>query len=274
MSRPKGFFHEYRSTIDGSSCVAIFTVSASTNSKTSDLIQSDFLRADIDPVSAVSAGSDASVCGDCVHRATKDPETGEYRPGSCYVVIFRRPLAIWKCYRACLHGESSRYARLDLMNPEHVAALSGRSKRYGSYGEAASVPASFWRRWHALVDGSAGHTGYTHRWRELDCQHLRPFLMASVDSLAEKREANALGWRTFRVRSADEPIERDEFSCPASLEAGKRLTCAECLACDGAKDRAPCANVTIISHGATAKRFQARDEPLTSNAVEFLGALS
>jgi hypothetical protein len=65
-----------------------------------------------------------------------------------------------------------------------------------------------------------------------------------------------MGWRTFRVREASEPVAKGEFICPASAEAGKRTTCIQCQACDGA-DRAGKASPTIIAHGALASRLAA-----------------
>jgi hypothetical protein len=62
--------------------------------------------------------------------------------------------------------------------------------------------------------------------------------MASVDSVSERAEAMALGWATFRV-STDRDDARDrvkgEAQCPASAEAGHKVTCASCpLKCNGA----------------------------------------
>jgi hypothetical protein len=94
---------------------------------------------------------------------------------------------------------------------------------------------------------SAGWTGYTHRWRQ--SPSYKNALMASVDGPAEREEARALGWRTFRVRSAGTPLMAREFACPASDEAGWRLTCEECLACDGARDNPERATPAIAAHG-------------------------
>ena len=55
------------SWIDGAECVAILT-RGSGNRKTGALDQVWILRADRDPIAALRAGADASVCGDCPHR--------------------------------------------------------------------------------------------------------------------------------------------------------------------------------------------------------------
>jgi hypothetical protein len=80
--------------------------------------------------------------------------------------------------------------------------------------------------------------------------------MASADSSADRAEANAAGWRTFRVRAADGAIEPREVTCPASKEAGYRTTCADCRACGGTRAKAR-ADIVIIAHGNGAKHATA-----------------
>ena len=125
----------------------------------------------------------------------------------------------------------------------------GRAVRVGSYGDPAAVPASVWR---ALLSDAATHTGYTHQWRA--APELAAMLMASADSPEEALEAQALGFRTFRVRAASEPVLAREFVCPASKEAGAKTNCAACHACGGNASKAK-ASPVIIAHGATARRF-------------------
>jgi hypothetical protein len=68
-------------------------------------------------------------------------------------------------------------------------------------------------------------------------------------------EAHAKGWRTFRVRAANEPVTaKREVICPASNEAGNRTSCLDCKACGGLSAKAK-VSMVIIAHGATAKRF-------------------
>jgi hypothetical protein len=61
------------------------------------------------------------------------------------------------------------------------------------------------------------------------------------------------GWRTFRVRTAADALQGAEFVCPASHEAGQKVTCKQCKACGGADGRK--GSPVIIAHGALAKRF-------------------
>jgi hypothetical protein len=74
--------------------------------------------------------------------------------------------------------------------------------------------------------------------------------MASVESLDEALEAQALGWRTFRVAPAGEKPARGEFGCPAAAENGKRLQCSDCLGCNGSNGRPGRASPMIWAHGA------------------------
>lgn len=122
----------------------------------------------------------------------------------------------------------------------------GRLVRLGTYGDPAAVPTIVW---HRLTEHASGHTGYTHQWRTCD-QSLRTLCMASADSLADAREAQTAGWRTFRVMPCDAPRAANEAVCPASAEAGRKLTCAQCLACAGADGRR--GSVVIQAHGGTA----------------------
>lgn len=230
---------EGESLIDGTLIVAIATGFAqkSSNRKTGGMIQTYILRQDIDPVSAVRTGGDASICGDCLHRGTSDGQKNSGR--TCYVNVGQGALSVWKSYLA---GGYPRWA----------ASACGRKVRLGTYGDPAAVPA---RVWASLLKYSSGHTGYTHQWRSPAFSYLRLICMASVDSPEEALLAQNMGWRTFRVGRWGE-TERDrkglhESLCPASAEAGKKLTCEVCLACDGAgSDRM--GSIFIPAHGGTA----------------------
>lgn len=78
--------------------------------------------------------------------------------------------------------------------------------------------------------------------------------MASADSEADRVIAKAMGYRTFRVRTAAEPVQAGEFICPASEEAGKRKTCETCGACSGGVNSRK-ADPAIIVHGSLKNRF-------------------
>lgn len=211
--------YEGNSLLDGAPIVVIATGVArpSANRKTGDMIQTWVLRADVAPVDALASGDDVSVCGDCPHRPHARRNGSTMAP--CYVEVGRAPSAVYRAYKL------GRYPRA--RGDEFV----GRRLRIGAYGDPAAVPYSVWE--HAL-QGTVSHTGYTHQWGNCD-PRLARVCMASVDTTGEGITARSRGWRTFRVRLADEPAEKRtwEVVCPASDEAGKKLTCAQCNACSG-----------------------------------------
>lgn len=218
------------SRLDGQPIVAVVTGlrDRSDNPKTGDMLQTYVLRADVPPLDAVESGADASVCGDCVHRKVNGA-------GSCYVNVGQGPRAVYAAY-----SEDS-YPTLD-----PVGLGAGRIVRLGTYGDPVAVPIEVW---DGLLTGSLGHSGYTHQWKYAIAREYRRLLMASVETEAQMRFARRKGWRTFRVKNADEPALRGEAVCPASEEAGRRKTCQECLACDGAREGDRRVGIVIAVHG-------------------------
>jgi hypothetical protein len=239
MAKPRGFvFYDGPSALDGAPIIGI-AVLRSANVKTGDMVQTFILRADQSPLAAIDTGADASICGDCVHRGA------DGAPRTCYVDVAK---SVQSVYAAWTRGA------YPLMSPAQGARmLAGRAVRLGAYGDPAAIPA---RHWRALLRYAAGRTGYTHQWRQAHAQALRGLVMASADSAQERDTARAMGWRTFRVRGADEPMGAREFACPASAEAGARRQCITCQACDGAARGPAQASVAIIVHGAMARHFQ------------------
>jgi hypothetical protein len=239
VKKPTGFvIYRGPSMLDGAPIVAI-ALTSSTNRKTGNMVQTYILRDDIAPLAALKTGDDASICGDCKHR----PILG----GACYVFVGQGPTVV---YKTLVRGA---YPQAD-----DIASLGrGRMVRLGTYGDPAAVPVAVWQ---ALVSQAAGRTGYTHQWNnqaipQADRQALAALVMASADSADEAAQARAAGLRYFRVRHASETLNAREFACPASDEAGKKTTCADCRACDGNARGAGKASPVIIAHGAKASRF-------------------
>jgi hypothetical protein len=237
--QPKGFvIYRGPSHLDGSPIVAI-AITNSTNAKTGNMVQTYIIRADVLPTEAVKSGADAAICGDCKHR----PSTG----GACYVNVGQGPQSV---YRAFLRGN---YPDDDGYMVQ--TACSGRMVRLGTYGDPAAVPVEVWER---ILRNASGRTGYTHQWARIEGTdegaRLLGLVMASVDNEGEAEQARALGLRYFRIRTAEQPVGKGEFVCPASEEAGKRKLCATCGACDGT-DRAGKASPVIIVHGSKKNRF-------------------
>lgn len=194
----------------------------SRNSKTGPLIQTWILHAGAHPMDAIRTGQDAAICGDCVHRGR-----------SCYVNVGWAPGNLWRAWR--------RGSTVPLQLP------AGRVVRLGAYGDPAAVPFAVWR---AFLAPARGWVGYTHQWRLPQVAPFKALCMASVDTPEEANEARALGWRTFRIRPMGGALSADacEVVCPASDEAGNRVTCEKCRLCDGgARAKAP--HVAIIAHG-------------------------
>lgn len=223
--------------------IAVLATMHSENEKTGNMVQTWILRQDVPSQEALGTGADRSVCSDCVHRPFLARLTGET---PCYVNVGRAPLAVFNAYRM------DRYP----FDPDRAKRLMRRrAVRIGAYGDPAAAPSDLWLE---LLDGhTGGHTGYTQQWRTRP--ELASILMASVHTEADRREAAAAGWRTFRIVQGERDVGSREFVCPASSEAGHRMSCIECLACDGAGVNPRRASVVIVEHGAmlaTARRIR------------------
>jgi hypothetical protein len=192
------------------------------------MIQVYILAEGENPIEANRSGRDAAICGSCPHR-----------DGTCYVDLTKAPLSI---YRAVKRGSYPIFEQ-----EKHLALFAGRFVRLGSYGDPAAVPLPLLE----LICGvAAGWTGYTHQWRTCEASYAR-YCMASVETPVQRMEALAKGYRTFRVRLPEQHLEPGEIICPASAEAGKRLTCQECRACSGQKAGGRNATPAIYFHGSS-----------------------
>lgn len=216
------------SLLDGAPIVVIAVGfdQKSGNSKTGDMIQTYILRADMRPNEAVRTGEDSSVCGNCIHRGiiVRD-RLGQLRNAgrTCYVNYGQGPLSAYDCFIA------GGYPDWDEERDRPL--VTGRRVRIASYGESVAAPIEVWTD---LLIGTDGNTGYSHQWRDPRFAAFRDLCMASVDTEDEMREAHALGWRTFRVGlPGDFQTRKVEALCPASAEAGRKLKCADCMACSG-----------------------------------------
>ncbi len=230
-------FYHGPSMLDGSDIIAIATESR--NKKTGSMIQTWIMRADVDPVDASRDGSDASICGSCVHMGKHDA-TGARIEGtrSCYVQLYV-PKGIWSTWQRDRYDDLSR----DLDGA--AGRVAGEMVRLGAYGDPAAVP--FWV-WSRLLARVSGHTGYTHQWNRFP--EFAQYVMASCDSSADRTLARVLGYRTFRVApSVGWQREAGEVLCAASAEAGRKTTCSACKACGGHTAKAR-ADIVIPAHGA------------------------
>lgn len=230
MTGPSRFVAwEGRSPLTGDPVVLVVT-SGSTNVKTGPMWQAWLLHATVAPFAAVKSGQDAAVCGGCIRRGG---DAGKAR--TCYVSLYTGPTQIYRTYRA---------GGYPVLTPREVAeALRGRHVRVTAYGDPVILPFAFWL---SALQHAAGWVGYSHLWRIADQRHAKLF-MASCDTPQEQATAAAMGWRTFRVRAAHDPVFASEFVCPASDEGHHRTTCQRCQLCRGTSS--PAKSVVIIAHG-------------------------
>jgi hypothetical protein len=232
------------SLIDGAPIVCVAIVSSS-NSKTGDMLQTHIIRADVSPLEASKTGADFAICGNCKHRgtATTDSTRKQAQGRTCYVNLGQGPTQVYKR----LKGANS----YPTATPEQTQELGhARMVRLGTYGDPAAVPAAVWDN---LLKHSAGHTGYTHQHSTNTASDYRRN-MYSADTAREARQAHAFGYRTFRVipvasyaLQGKAALLENEILCPASKEAGQRVTCLQCKLCSGSDLKAK--NVAIVAHG-------------------------
>jgi hypothetical protein len=208
------------------------------NPKTGNMVQLWILPRNTSPVDAVRTGEDDIVCFDCKHRGVG----GKNR--TCYVKVFQAPTAVWKAYR--------RGSYPTLAIEDYKYTFAGRKIRFGAYGEPVLIPLHIFRE---LAIYSDGWTGYTHQWANPEYLPYQAYVMASVDSPAEYEWAKSLGWRTFRVRTSEQPLAAREIICPASDEANHKTTCEDCRLCSGSYASDPRKDIAIIVHGSAASKF-------------------
>jgi len=225
------------SEIDGLN-ITVLIQTGSRNSKTGDMVQTFIIRSDIDPITASRTGGDRSICGDCIHRGQPtNLDKGQAKNRTCYVTLAHAPLGKYKAYK------KGRYTYAQ--GHKEIQALGrGQMVRLGTYGDPSACPSYIW---DSLLSESIGHTGYTHG--ESNCSPST--LMTSADSATDAVNAWSRGERTFRVISSlSDIIKGKEVLCPASEEAGRRVTCERCKLCSGNTIKAK--SIAIVAHG-TAK---------------------
>jgi hypothetical protein len=239
-TKPNGYIlHETQDIV----VIATGFARKSANPKTGDMIQVWILLREINPVQAIKIGVDSGICFDCKHRG----KNGKQR--TCYVRVANAPLGVWKAYQRGMYP----YLPVERFAEMFERRKVRRKVRFGAYGEPVLIPIEVMAE---LTRVSGGWTGYTHQWKQSTYAPYNAFIMASCDTPEEYAAAKIAGWRTFRVRTADSPLMSNEISCPASDEAGKRTTCERCKLCSGARPNDPRKDVSIIVHGAGAKRFE------------------
>lgn len=231
------------SLIDGGPIVVIAIISGR-NKKTGKMIQTYILREDIDPRLASKLGLDFSICGNCPMRGTPTvkPEAKQAEDRACYVFLGQGPLIAWQSYQKGIYPDC----------PDLAAFGEGLMVRLGTYGDGAAVPAYVW---HGLLSRAKGFTGYSHQSGFASAAFDPSLYMASVESLPQARAQWDRGARTFRIVESVKDIAKGfEILCPASKEAGKRTSCADCGLCAGNTVKAK--SIAIVAHGAGRNHFE------------------
>lgn len=209
--------------------VAIATLKTS-NRKTGNMIQIWILDPNVNPVELVKSGKDAeTICKGCPFASGN----------GCYVNVGQAPLSVWKAYKR------GAYKRLHPKN--YDAVFSGRSVRFGAYGNPSNIPLSIVK---AIASACDGWTGYFHDWKEMTAEKARAYgqyFMASTETEDSRRLADSLGMRYFHV-SPNKPS--DAIEC---LSDTKGIACADCKLCSGlSKSRIK--SVWINPHGSKKKK--------------------
>lgn len=222
--------YEGPSQLDDNPIVALASYNT-TNRKTGPMVQVWILRSDIEPLEATKQGADESVCGNCPSR--------HHLGGDCYVSLARGPNQVWRAYKA------GRYMKA---TTESLAIFSGKAVRLGAYGDPAAVP---YEALAPIVRRAAMTTGYTHQigHANFDRRHLN-HCMVSTDSVMATQAHNRHGRRTFRVKTAEEPLLAGEILCPATVK--DFVQCTTCGLCSGAHGKGR--SIAVDAHGAMASR--------------------
>ena len=222
--------HDGKSPYDSAEIMvlAVCIKESSTNIKTGWMIQIYILRKDVPPVEAVKLGLDESVCGNCSMRWNKG--------GGCYVIPFHYS-RMWK-----------KGLEAPRITPTELAKLADKHNtpiRQGAYGDPAMVPMDVWEELENAVSNKKG-SSYTHQWEWVSPEYAK-FSMASVENLKQKADAQALGYRTYRMVYDESEIVKDERLC---LNSSRGIQCRECGQCGGNRSKASHRqkNIAIVKH--------------------------
>lgn len=204
----------------------------SQNLKTGPMLQIWILHRNQSPLQAIDSGADREVCGSCPLRGLYGKERG------CYVQLGQAPEAIFRAY------QRGSYPAWD----GSLDPFQGQAIRFGAYGDPAFIDRTTVER---LTSVANTWSGYTHQWRDQTHAWTRRYFMASCDTIQDRRDAEALGFRWFglHVPGTDSgDIERTTdgaVQCPADQGLN---TCSECSLCRGTTSGAK--SIWIPPHGA------------------------
>jgi hypothetical protein len=192
----------------------------SNNRKTGDCSQFWILPDDVSPL-----------LRDDRHGICGSGETECPIAACCYLNWGQAPAQVWK----------TEYPDYVPARDRHL--LSWKKHRYGAAGDPAAIPAAIWRA--IRTQATQGWLGYTQFWRLGRFWHLRSWLMASCNTMAEVKQAESKGWKAYVA--VPEPLP-GLLACPYETSQG-RIKCAQCGLCDG-QNR----TIQITQHGSPIAR--------------------
>jgi len=219
--------YEGPSRLDRSKNVVAILTGRSENRGTGPMLQLWILDPEESPL-----GDRTTICGSC-----------PLQDGRCYVNWGQAPLSVWNKYKRGGYPVSKQIS----------VETRGQKVRLGAAGEPAALPV---RVLKALTKEATSWTGYTHAWKRFPS--LRRFLMASVETEAEAKEAWTKGWRTFRTTTLDKGAARPSWGVMGSTQDRLEITCPkvfgkqcfDCGACNGSQDNTDRrASIVIPVHG-------------------------
>jgi hypothetical protein len=222
--------HNGKSRFNGENFAVVATGlnGESKNPKTGKMIQLTILPTDVNPLDSNREYKDNAgevphtVCNDCplINRG-------------CYVNV---GFSVWQIFNGLKRG---------IYGKKDYAKFVGKAVRFGAWGEPTLIPL---RVTKAIINRVKTWTGYTHQWAKPFAKPYRQWFMASVSNIEDKKKANKLGWRTFRIIQNANEILPDEVVCPAQTH---NVQCINCGLCRGRSSNAK--NVAVIAHGGFAK---------------------
>jgi hypothetical protein len=216
--------------------VAIQFQTGTKNSKTGNGVQIAILPWSWITTGKMAMKDDSSVCFDCPHSQRAN--------GTCYVRKGQSNMGLMSKV-ASLHNAYIK-GNLEVLDIAEAAVLEKdncRNKyvRFGQYGEPVLLGESVVSQ---LAQVASNWTGYTHLWFLTQYAWASKYFMASVETQPLRNKAESKGFRSFLATYDDTQIE-NSVTCPASKEAGRKVTCDRCGLCKGTSIGAKSVNIKI-----------------------------
>jgi len=194
----------------------------SSNTKTGVVIQNYLI-----PLSWGEEGrvmDDKEVCFDCPHSQSKNA-TCYVRKGNPYRGLISKTKSANRVIKDIPEYNSKTEEAI-------LKMVEGQFVRFGAYGEPVLLGENLVKK---ITKVAKNWTGYTHQWHQAKYDWAKKYFMASVDSKFEESLAKQKGWRPFFVSNDPSYVQDKTKStlCPASAEAGRKLTCNACALCKG-----------------------------------------